>query len=284
MAVRVSDKSVLLGGTALVAGCFFLTFHRTLLGLFRAWSYGDDHSHGFLVVPVCLYLLWRKREALHEAAIRPAATGLLIAVLSLISYLVGVWGGIATLSSLAMLATLCGIVIFFLGYRVARIMAFPLLFLLFMIPVPSQIYASLTVPLQLLVTRMSGYLLDLAGMPVHVEGNFVQLPGIHLQVVNACSGLRSMTSILMLSAFFGYLLLTTHWGKVCLFLSGVPISIFVNVIRIVSLAAASHFFALGTDKEPFHTLWGLGVFVLALGCLLFVKQVIAWIERLSSSA
>ena len=270
---------ILLVGPALIAACFALAFHSTLSGLLNVWARSEDYSHGFLIIPVSLYLIWRKRQELATLKIYSSKSGLAIIVTSLFLYLFSILGGIATLASVAMVFTIFGIVIYLYGYEVTKRLAFPLFFLFFMIPVPSQIYASLTITLQLLVTKISTMILAFTGMPVLAEGNLVLLPDNKLQVVNACSGLRSMTSILTLSALFGYLMLNSFWSKSLLFLSGIPVSIFINIIRIVLFAALSHFFTMDIGSEPFHSLLGVTIFIFALIFLFAFKSLLLWTEK-----
>ena len=270
---------ILLVGPALIAACFALAFHSTLSDLLNVWARSEDYSHGFLIIPVSLYLIWRKRQELATLKIYSSKSGLAIIVASLFLYLFSILGGIATLASVAMVFTIFGIVIYLYGYEVTKRLAFPLFFLFFMIPIPSQIYASLTITLQLLVTKISTMILAFTGMPVLAEGNLVLLPNNKLQVVNACSGLRSMTSILTLSALFGYLMLNSFWSKSLLFLSGIPVSIFINIIRIVLLAVLSHFFTMDIGSEPFHSLIGVTIFIFALIFLFAFKSLLLWTEK-----
>ena len=278
-----SRLPILLVAPVLIAACFVLVFHGRLSALFHTWAANEDYSHGFLIIPISLYLIWRMRQDLTTLKKYSSKSGLAIIVISLFLYSVGVWGGIATLASVAMVFTIFGIVIYLYGYEVTKRLAFPLFFLLFMIPIPSQIYASLTIPLQLLVTKISTTILAFTGMPVHAEGNLVLLPNNKLQVVNACSGLRSMISILTLSALFGHLMLNSFWSKFCLLLSGIPISIFVNIIRIILLAVLSNFFTMDISSEPFHSLMGVTIFILAFIFLFAFKSVLSWIEKTTPS-
>jgi len=270
-------------GLFLIAACFVLAFHSTINGLLNTWSGNEDYSHGFLIIPVSLFLIWRKRQDLAKLKKYSSTSGLAIIVMSLFFYLFSKFAGILTLAPIAMVFTIWGIVLYLYGYQVIKHLAFPLFFLFFMIPIPSQIYASLTVPLQLLVTKISTGILAFTGMPVYAEGNLVFLPNNKLQVVNACSGLRSMTSILTLSALFGYLLLNSFWSKSLLFLSGIPISIVVNIIRIVLLAVVSHFFTMDIGTEPFHSLLGVTVFIFALVFLFVFKSLLSWTEKVTPS-
>lgn len=150
-----SRLPILLVASVLIAACFVLAFHSTLSGLLNAWATSEDYSHGFLIIPISLYLIWRKRQELATLKIYSSKSGLAIIVIALSLYLFSKLGGIATLASVTMVFTIFGIVVYLYGYEVTKRLAFPLFFLFFMIPIPSQIYASLTIPLQLLVTKIS---------------------------------------------------------------------------------------------------------------------------------
>ena len=113
----------------LIAACFALTFHSTLSGLLNAWAGSEDYSHGFLIIPISLYLIWRMRQDLATLKIYSSKSGLAIIVISLFLYLFSKLGGISTLASLAMVFTIWGIVVYLYGYEVTKRLAFPLFFL-----------------------------------------------------------------------------------------------------------------------------------------------------------
>ena len=131
MATQVTQQTpqILLVAPVLIAACFALTFHSTLSGLLNAWAGSEDYSHGFLIIPISLYLIWRMRQDLATLKIYSSKSGLAIIVISLFLYLFSKMGGISTLASLAMVFTIWGIVVYLCGYEVTKRLAFPLFFL-----------------------------------------------------------------------------------------------------------------------------------------------------------
>ena len=199
----------------------------------------------------------------------------MLSVFSLFLYLVAYFGEIATVASFSMVLLLAGLVMYFYGFKVLKELLFPLFLLLFMIPVPSQIYATLTIPLQLLVSKISTGISSLMGIPIYREGNLIHLPERTLQVVQACSGLRSMISLLTLSAVFGYLTLRSNFLRTILFLFGIPAAIAVNIIRVLIMIAAQYYFDYDLTAGALHTVFGILIFVLALLLIYAMKGVLS---------
>ena len=251
-------------------GGFFPVWRELIV----TWAESDQYSHGFLIVPISMALIWRKREFLKKINAIPDRKGLVIALIALASYMVGHFGEIKTLSSLAMWFFICGTIIYWWGLAVFRELAFPLFFLLFMIPVPSQIFASLTLPLQLFVSKISVIVAQLSGVPTFREGNVIKIPGHNLQVVEACSGLRSILSLLMLSAIWGYVQLRSNLLRWLVFLLGIPVAIFVNVVRVAVMILSFYFFNIDLTTGTIHTLFGVAIFALALILLGLITQVL----------
>jgi len=148
---------------------------------------------------------------------------------------------------------------------------FPLFLLLFMIPVPAQIYSKFTIPLQLFVSKSSVWIGAIMGLPIYREGNVIHLPNQTLQVVQACSGLRSVISLLLLSAVFGYFTLKANILRAVLFICGIPAAILVNIIRVLLLVLAFHYLNYDLTKGTIHTVFGMLIFILALIFLLGIK-------------
>jgi exosortase len=174
-----------------------------------------------------------------------------------------------------MLFVIAGIIIYFFGFSVLKEMLFPLFLLVFMIPIPSQIYSSLTIPLQLFVSKCSAWIAGLFGIPIHREGNIIHIPDQVLQVVQACSGLRSMISLLTLSAVFGYFTLKSNLLRTILFFIAVPVSIVVNIVRVLIMIIEEHYFKYGLTEGGGHTLFGLAIFALALILIALCKGVLS---------
>jgi exosortase A len=273
------------GGFVLLAvliGFFILAYFPVLKGLVLAWSSSEEYSHGFLIIPISAFILWNKRQLLAGITFTSSGAGIGVILFSLCLYVIASYSGIITLASFTMILTIAGMVIYFFGLRAFKGLLFPLAFLLFMIPVPSQIYSAATIPLQLFVTKVSIWAASLAGMPIYREGNVIYLPDHTLQVVNACSGLRSMVSLLMLSAIFGYLTLTSNLSRTILFFSGIPVSILVNIIRVLLMISAFYYFDYDLATGSTHTLFGIGIFFVALLIIYLLKEVLAiWERRIS---
>ncbi|MFC1814848.1 exosortase/archaeosortase family protein [Thermodesulfobacteriota bacterium] len=242
--------------------------------LIMSWYGSDDYSHGFFIVPISLFIIWQKRQTLSQISIHPSVWGLVLVVFSLLLYLVAHFAEIVTLSSFSMVLFLAGAVLYLYSYGMLKELLFPLFLLLFMIPVPAQIYATLTIPLQLFVSKASVWLASLFGLPVYREGNVIDLPNHTLQVVQACSGLRSMISLLTLGAVFGYFTLRSNVLRTILFLSGIPAAIFVNIIRILVMILAFYYFNYDLTTGSIHTVFGVIIFMLALLFIAMMKGIL----------
>jgi len=263
----------------LLMASFILAFIPVWKSLILTWYDNDEYSHGFLVLPIFFYMVLQKREALASVSIRSTPWGIIIVIVSLLLYAIGHIGEIQTVASFSMVMTLVGATLYLYGWPVFKLMAFPLFLLLFMIPVPAQIYSTLTIPLQLFVSKISAAISFSFGVPIFREGNVLFLPGQTLEVVQACSGLRSMMSLMMLTAVFGYLSLSSNLSRLMLFLFSVPAAIIVNVVRVSVMVFAFHLFNYDLTEGTAHTLFGLLIFLLSLALVVGMKGVLSRWER-----
>ncbi len=275
---KYAIRSDVILGSALLA-TLVLAYLPVLKGLVSVWKSSDDYSHGFLILPISLFILWQKKRALKKLPISPSWAGLVIAIVSLGLYVVARFAGIATLTSLSLIPVLSGMVIFLFGFRIFRECLFPIALLLFMIPVPGQIYAALTIPLQLFVTKVTAFLASPLGIPIYCEGNVIHLPNQTLQVVQACSGLRSIMTLLTLGAVFGYMTLKSNFLRGLLFCSGVPIAIAVNILRVLLMVVAFYYFQIDLAKGTTHTVFGVIIFAAAVVLFLVTRRILALWDR-----
>jgi len=266
-------------GSIILASCFVLAYLPVWKSLVLAWYENENYSHGFLIIPIAVYLVWRNRQRLTETQVKPAWWGLPLVVFSLLLYVVSSYAEIRTVSSVSLILTLMSSVVFLYGHRIFRQLLFPMCFLLLMVPIPSQIYSSLTIPLQLFVSRTAVWIVDGLGIPVFREGNVINIPGRSLQMAEACSGLRSMMALLTLSTLYGYLTLKSNYSRFFLMLSGIPAAVFVNVIRVVLIIMAFHYFGFDLTEGTAHTVLGLVVFCLALLFIVGTKGVLSTCTR-----
>ncbi len=243
---------------------FLFTYSPVVQSLYKAWMDSDDNSHGFLIVPLAIYMVWTKKEVLKAVPVRGEWIGLIVLLVSLMLYVVGWYGGVKTLSYLAFLGAFVGGLWLLLGWSVVWANIFPLAFLIFMVPVPAQIYAVITGPLQVLVSQVAGKLLFWSSVPTYVEGAVIYHPQQVFEVVQACSGLRSIMTMLTLGAAIGFFMLRSRIFRGLLLISGVPIAILVNIFRVYVLVFAFDKWGWDLTVGTPHTVLGLGVFALAL--------------------
>lgn len=268
-----------LGLLALFCCAFVAAFLPVITGLVQAWSGSEDYSHGFLIAPLSAFILWQKREIFSRPGSAGSLGGLVLVVLSLAVYLFAHVAGIATLAALSMVAFLWGTVVYLFGFRVYCQALFPLTLLLFMIPIPAQIYAALTIPLQLIVSKLAVGMAAATGIPVYREGNVIHLARGTFEVVQACSGLRSIMALLTIGAVLGYFSLTSNFLRAILFATGIPIAVAVNILRVFVLIVAFHYLNIDLAEGTAHTVLGLALFVVSFGLFLLIRKGLSLCDR-----
>lgn len=252
----------------LLFAAFAAVYYPVLSGLVKAWNGSDDYSHGFLILPLSAYILWQNRSTLVAQPVEGSWFGLPLALFALFLFLLGKFGSVLTLPPISLILFIWSAVIFFFGFKMFRICSFPLLFLIFMIPVPEQIFAALTNPLQFIVTKITVSLASMMGVIIYREGNVIHLSDMTFQVVQACSGLRSIMTMLTLGAILGYFTLRSSLLRLILVVAGVPIAIAVNIFRVFTMVIAYNYFKFNLTEGTPHTILGLLVF--ALGFVFFI--------------
>jgi exosortase A len=272
------SKTKILLMSLLIIG-FVVVFFPVWEGLVLFWIVSDDYSHGFFIVPVFLFIMWQKKDEFAKIDINPKKWGFIWILFFLLLYLFAIYAEIKSMASVTMILFLSGAIFYLFGYGILKEMIFPIFILLFMIPVPSQIYATLTIPLQLFVSAVSTWFAFIINIPIYREGNVIHLPEHMLQVTQACSGLRSMISLLTLSAVFGYLTLKSNTLRAVLFFLGIPIAIVVNVIRVSVIVCAFYYFNYDLTRGDVHTLFGVVIFFLALIIIAITRGVLSIWDR-----
>ena len=274
---KISFRNLVLQG--LLGGAFLYCFFGVLQSLVSLWSNSDEYSHGFFIIPIAVYICWQKRERLLQLPVRTSVVGLVVFIFSLLAYVGAKYAGVLTLVSLSMTLCLAGIVLYLLGWRLFRELSFPLFLHLFMIPVPGQFFSMATIPLQLLVSQISVMVTSWTGVPVFREGNVIHLPQRTLEVVQACSGLRSLITLVTLSVIVAYFSLSSNLSRVMLVLAGIPVAVLVNIIRVSGMIYAFYYFQIDLTTDKVHTIYGLVIFMLALAILIGLKGVLSFWDK-----
>lgn len=263
----------------ILLGLWFFTFSPIFLDLFRTWLNHSDNSHGILVPFISLYLIWKKREKLSLTQISSSKWGAVVLIISLGLYILSYAGGIAVTARAMIISSLCGLVLLTLGWNFFRILSFPLMFLLFMVPVPETISGLVSFPLQLFATQVSTFIIDMLGIPAYREGNMVYFARTQLEVAEACSGIRSIMSYGMLSLILAYMLDDIWWKRIVLVLSAIPLALFANLVRIVGTGILAHFYGDTVARGFLHEFSGLTVFAFGF-ILLFGEYVLLSRKRI----
>jgi len=235
-----------------------------LKALVLDWWRDPNYSHGFLVPIFSGYVLWRERSRLARLPIRPSNFGLVVMLGAIGLLLIGSLGAELFSSRVSLIFLVGGIVIFLAGWKILRAVSFPLGFLILMIPIPVLIYNQITFPLQLLASRFATFWLQLVNVPVLREGNLIILPNYTLEVVEACSGIRSLTTLITLAVAYGYLMNDRRWLRWLLALLMIPIAIVSNAIRIMGAGWLTYHFGPEMAEGFFHEFSGWVIFVAAL--------------------
>jgi exosortase len=238
------------------------------------WWDDPNYSHGFLVPFFSAYLIWMQRRRLKGMTTTGSTIGFLVMFLGVVMLLLGDIGAELFLSRSSLIVIVAGLILFHLGSSVLRQLAFPLAFLLFMVPLPAILFYAITFPLQRLAAENAAWMLELVGIPVLLDGNVLQLSHVTLGVTEACSGVRSLISLLALGVAWGYLTLDKSWAMAALTASAVPITILANAGRIVSTGLIGQWFGMTYAQGFYHTVSGWLIFVIAFVAMLGVHGLI----------
>jgi exosortase len=231
----------------------------------------ENYSHGFLVPVISGYFIWQNWQTLEKFSIRPVNSGLLLIIFALLVLFAGIAAQEYYSMRSSFIFLLAGIVLFLLGWQWLKSLALPIGFLFFMVPLPYIVYDAAAFPLKLFVAKFSVISLKLMGVIVLREGNIIMFPETVLEVADACSGLRSLMSLLALGVALSVFSQKKISRRVLLVLLTVPIAIFTNMLRVIGTGFLAQYYGAAAAEGFFHEFAGMGVFLLAM-ILLFVSS------------
>lgn len=269
---------------ALLAALVMILFWPVIVELVGDWFTQPDYSHGFFVPLFSAFLIWRRRHDLQKIEVKPSGWGLAAVLCSLGLLFLGSLGAELFLARVGLVGTIVGLVWFFRGTRTVHALAFPLAFLLLMVPLPAIIYNEIVFPMQLLASRFAAACLQQTHtFPILREGNLLILPNYTLEVVEACSGIRSLMSLLALSLAYGYLAENSKWIRLLLALIVFPIAIFSNGLRVMIAAAVTYKYGPEIGEGLLHSAYGIVVFLVATFLIIAVHTGITRLRRPSKN-
>lgn len=272
--MRIAKRDVI--GGMVILGLVAVLFYPTFVWLVYNWMNNSYYSHGFLVPLISGFFLWRSREAFGNDQREPSGLGLIVLGISLVIYLVAqVWQAYH-FSAFALILLLAGLTLYFLGEKATRLIAFPLGFLLFMIPLPFT--NRLSPAMESFTTRVSTAWVRLLGIPATNLGSQIQLPSSSFTVGAACSGLNSVVALATLVVIFIYILEGSRLAKMILLVVAIPIAIAANIFRVSSILVIAHFFGAEAGMTYFHDYSSPVLFLLAFALLIVASRLLGCSE------
>lgn len=271
-ALQIGDRIWL---TVIVAATVFL-YHRTLAYCWQAWKVEPQYSIAYLVPLVSGYFLWQKWPQVRATPRSPSHWGLLLIILAILLHLGGVLLDISGPSSVSMLVFLTGCCLYLHGTGLLRVLAFPLAYLIFAIPVPGGALDVLGFPLQLWASSAAATLLQVIGMDVTRNGVNLSASGFDVQVAAACSGMSSLVALTGVSAVFAYLTSLRPAQKWLLFFLAIPIAVMANVVRIATIVLVGYKWGVVAATTVYHKWSSPILFLVAIAILLMVNRGLEW--------
>ncbi len=264
---------------AVLAGLVLVLYGPVLKLLVLQWWEDPNYCHGFLVPIFAGYILWRNRRKWQGMPSEPSNSGLAILLLALAMLVAGTLGAELFISRVSFLVLIVGLMVYFRGWPTLKAVSFPTGYLIFMIPLPAIIFFQIALPLQLLATRFAETCLDLLQVPALRQGNLLILPNTTLQVAEACSGIRSLITLVALAVAYGYLAEKARWKQITLVCLMVPVAVITNGLRLTATGTLTYLSGQRMAEGVFHLFLGWVVFLIAVGCVLAVHKGLSMIGR-----
>jgi exosortase len=254
-------------------------FNITVIGdLISDWYHDGNYSHGFLIIPISIYLFYRQSKQFTFPA-KPAKAGLALLVVGCVGLIFGIAATEYFTTRFSLVLIVTSVAWYYLGASNFRKTWFAFFFLLFMIPIPAIIYYSATAPMQLFASKVTHALLQVVGVPALLQGNIIILPDYRLEVAEACSGLRSLVTLMALTSLYGYLRLPGKVVPVILFLATFPIAIATNIFRVVITGLGAYTISTGLAESFLHEVSGAMVFISALILVIILGAILQWAKK-----
>jgi exosortase B len=256
---------------ALLVGSFLAAYVPTILGLINGPWQTEQEGHGPLIIAASLWLVWQTREKLRVVKISPApVSGWASLLVGLVLMFLARTQDVLTVEALSIIPVVIGCVLLSAGWPTLRILAFPIGFLLFSVPVPDWIIDGATVPLKVFISDSVTRILYLAGYPIAQNGVMIMIGSYQLLVKDACSGMNSIFALSAIGVFYAY---AFRWEEkvrsLTLLVAIIPITIVANFIRVLTLVLIAYYGGPDLIEGTVHDLTGIGLFVVAV-ILLFV--------------
>ncbi len=249
---------------------FFGLYYQIIFHMVNDWYNDSNYSHGFLIPFISGYIILKNKEGLSNIKIKSDSYGFLVLSVGLAFYVLGITGAELFTMRFSMIPVLLGIVYCLCGREMTKNLLVPVGFLVCMIPIPSILFNIVAFPLKLLAANVATTVIQFLNIPIVREGNIIHLSDITLEVADACSGIRSLMSMIALGVAYTYLFQNNMIKRLILVLFIVPITIAANVVRVTGTGILSHYVGSAAAQGFFHEFAGIFVFLVAFAMFITV--------------
>lgn len=245
------------------------------------WWVDENYSHGLLMPFISGYAIWLSRQHLFNAARQPRrwlGSGLMLAAVAML--LAGTVGAEFYISRVSFVVALTSLVVYFFGLTILRLLIFPIGLFLLAIPIPTILFNQIAFPLQLIASDYAARAINLIGIPALREGNVIELAHMKLQVVEACSGIRSLMALATLAMTYAYFACSSWWRRIVLVGAVIPIAIIANAVRVAGTGVMAHYKGVEAAEGFMHSFSGWLIFVVAFALLLALAHVLNFTAKI----
>lgn len=258
-------------------GVMVLAYFPTFIWMWDRWFVRDSYySHGPLIPFVVGFLIWQLKDELVKIQFKESKWGFKLIVAGIIMHALASHPNVRIyfVSGFSMLLTISGLVLYFYGAEVFKKIAFPIFFLIFMVPLPLVVINKLSLQLKMFAAELATHVLNNMRIPAIREGSVIKMRHAYVIVDDVCSGLRSLISLTALGSIFAYWLKGDMWKRILLFATTIPIAIITNMCRVVILSAISEIWGTEYADGTVHDMTGFLVFGLAFLMLYAVGKIL----------
>lgn len=277
---NLRTPAAMAGAIALLAGIvavYFPTYYKLAGGLWQT----DDQAHGWIIFGILLWLVWQLRDRLLSAAVQPRPLlGSVALVFGLLCYVLGRSQDILPLEIGSQIPVFIGLLLILSGWAAVRVAWFPLLYMIFLIPLPGVLIDTVTAPLKHYISVIAEYTLYHVGLPIARSGVIITIGPYQLLVADACSGLHSMFSLSALGVLFMYMMNRKSVAhNAIMLLSILPVAFVANIVRVMVLILVTYFLGDEAGQGFLHGMAGMVLLVAALFFLFVLDWILTLIFR-----
>jgi exosortase len=254
---------------------FFGLYYQIIFYMVNDWYNDSNYSHGFLIPFISAYIIWKNREKISNIKIKSDSLGFLILTFGLVLYILGVTGAEFFTMRFSMIPVMLGIVYCLCGREMTKNVLVPVGFLVCMIPIPAILFNVVAFPLKLFAANIATNVIQFLSIPVVRDGNIIHLTDMTLEVADACSGIRSLMSMIALGVAYAYLFQNNVIKRLILVLFIVPITVTANVARVTGTGILAHYVGQAAAQGFFHEFAGIVVFLVAFAMFISVGTVLS---------